>query len=481
MTPVTGPDLSSVKTSGTSVTLKWKDRNVNESAYRVQRAVGAGISAGSPVIGTVNSTDVTGKGTDYTSTDTIAVGTTQCYQINTVTSGASDSSNEVCAGSMSTLPAPVSDTAVITSLNPAVVSGASSSVTIGTDGLPLISYVEGTTKKAFKVAHCTDSNCTTATITTIDSAGSVGDYSSIKIGKDGLGIVSYTRPLDTTGTRFSTLMVAHCVNVSCTSVNRVVLDGSGANFANSKTSLAIASDGFASIAYRSADGKIRVAHCVNVVCSGVKYTIVDNSGGISNTANEVSIAANQSGKQYLAYYSPSGSLRVATCLVADCTSTARHNVDVSAAGVTNGGYASMTIGRDGLPLISYQKNFTSRSDLIVAQCRNFDCSSVMKTTVDTGGNTGWYTSIAIGGDGLGVVSYYDQTNTNLKVAHCADPVCGTATTTTIDEFDNTGLASSITIGTDGLPLISYSGATEGNLKVAHCANVGCTGGFVVPF
>ena len=36
---------------------------------------------------------------------------------------------------------------------------------------------------------------------------------------------------------------------------------------------------------------------------------------------------------------------------------------------------------------------------------------------------GCYTSITIGADGLGLISYFDSTNGDLKVAHCSNPFC----------------------------------------------------------
>jgi hypothetical protein len=45
------------------------------------------------------------------------------------------------------------------------------------------------------------------------------------------------------------------------------------------------------------------------------------------------------------------------------------------------------------------------------------------TTLDGSGNVGWFSSVTIGTDGLGRISYYDTTNGDLKVAHCSDVFC----------------------------------------------------------
>jgi len=68
--------------------------------------------------------------------------------------------------------------------------GLDASATIGADGLGLISYLDSTNKD-LKVAHCSDTNCTSATITTLDSIGSSISPTSITIGADGLGLISY--------------------------------------------------------------------------------------------------------------------------------------------------------------------------------------------------------------------------------------------------------------------------------------------------
>ena len=62
---------------------------------------------------------------------------------------------------------------------------------------------------------------------------------------------------------------------------------------------------------------------------------------------------------------------------------------------------------------------------------------------------GIYSSLAIGTDGLPVISYYDTTAGNLKVAKCNDASCegGDETVTTVDaSVNDVGAYSSIAIG-----------------------------------
>ena len=68
--------------------------------------------------------------------------------------------------------------------------GVNTSIAIGTNGNPIISYYD-LTNSALKVAACNNPTCTTSTNTTIDSNGYVGYFTSIAIGTNGNPIISY--------------------------------------------------------------------------------------------------------------------------------------------------------------------------------------------------------------------------------------------------------------------------------------------------
>jgi hypothetical protein len=63
-----------------------------------------------------------------------------------------------------------------------------------------------------------------------------------------------------------------------------------------------------------------------------------------------------------------------------------------------------------------------------------------------------------------------NTNSDLKVAHCTDVACTTASHATLDSTGDVGYFTSVAIGTDGLGLISYYDVSNGDLKVAHLSN-----------
>jgi len=114
------------------------------------------------------------------------------------------------------------------------------SIAIGTDGFPVISYTD-TSIPELKFVHCTSVNCSTAdTPLTLEASG---EFSSITIGTDGFPAVSYH---DDTNTN---LKFVHCTSVNCSTRDTPLTLDSDAGNVGRFSSIAIGTDGFPVISY----------------------------------------------------------------------------------------------------------------------------------------------------------------------------------------------------------------------------------------
>jgi hypothetical protein len=299
--------------------------------------------------------------------------------------------------------------ATLTTLDSAGEVGNYSSVTIGADGLGLISYFDKTNGD-LRLAHCSNAACTSATLTTVDSTGQVGLFTSVTIGADGLGLISYSSDY----TNYD-LKVAHCSDPSCTSATLTTLDSTGE--VGPGSSVTIGADGLGLISYYDyTNYDLKVAHCSDPSCTSAIFTTLDSAGQVGYFTS-LTVGSDDLG--LISYYDyTNGALKVAHCSNTACTSATLTTLD-SIGGVGN--ISSVTIGADGLGLISYFDQ--SDADLKVAHCSNAPCTSATLTTVDSTGLVGGFSSVTVGADGLGLISYYDYTNGDLKVAHCSNLPC----------------------------------------------------------
>lgn len=349
--------------------------------------------------------------------------------------------------------------------------GFDTSIVIGADGLPVISYRDNTAG-ALKVAKCANAACVgSATITTVDDpVNNVGSHTSIALGTDGLPVISYQ---DTTA---FTLKVAKCANAACTGAATITTVDNSTNVVGFFTSIAIGTDGLPVISYFDATtAALKVAKCANAACTGIATITTVDDPPANSVGQDTSIAIGADGRPVISYQdNTAGALKVAKCANAACTGGATiTTVDDSPNRV--GIQTSIAIGTDLRPVISYQDN--TAGTLKVAKCANVLCTGDATITIvdDPANIVGAETSIAIGADGLPVISYFDSTAGALKVAKCNNAACaGGATITTVDDPANSvGSSTSIAIGADGLPVISYYDGAAGALKVAKCGTRSC--------
>lgn len=345
------------------------------------------------------------------------------------------------------------------------------SIAIGADRMPVIAYFDDSAD-ALKVAKCANPACTgAATITTVDDPpNSVGSHTSIAIGLDGLPVISYQ---DFTA---GTLKVAKCTNTSCTGASTITVVDDPAAFVGSYTALAVAADGRPVIAYQDVtNSALKVAKCANPACTGAA-TITTVEDATEVLGAHVALAIAPDGLPVISYFDDTAdALRVAKCASADCTGTATITVVDDPANAV--GYdTSIAIGSGGRPVISYLD--ATAAALKVALCANANCTGVATiTTVDDSASNllGSNTSIAISGDGFPVISYQDFTAGVLKVAKCFNAACTASTLiSTVDDPPNfVATSTALAIGADGLPVIAYQDFSANALKVVKCGSRSC--------
>ncbi|MBN2083341.1 PKD domain-containing protein, partial [bacterium] len=145
-------------------------------------------------------------------------------------------------------------------------------------------------------------------------------------------------------------------------------------------------------------------------------------------------------------------------------------VTVDSAG--NVGYDNSLAVVDGCPAISYYDN--TNKDLKYARATTSTGASAsdwsqIVTVESSAGTIGLYTSLAVV-DGCPAISYYDSTNDNLKYARATTSTGGSTSGWTqkvvVDYTGDVGRYTSLAV-IDGCPAISYFDSTNDDLKYAR--------------
>jgi hypothetical protein len=312
-------------------------------------------------------------------------------------------------------------------------------------------------------------------LTTVDDSGDDSFQPSIAIGVDGLPLISFFRGSDST---HGGLFVMHCRTLDCTAYDINKIDTTTSGYVGTMSSIVIGQDGLGLIAYADGENnRLMVAHCADVPCTYADkiYPVVSLTSGYSLLSISAAIGVDGNPLISLIYFRLTGNdlLYAVHCNDMYCssvTSLLLYAADSLAS------ETSLTIGADGLGLISFHDD--TLGHLRTAHCSNVACSAMTGMAIDTTADVGVDNSITIGTDGLGLIAYYCETAGALKVAHCTDIACTTATSTIIDD-DGANIMGNwpdITIGSDGLGFIVYDAVkgTDQILKMAHCSNVTCS-------
>ncbi len=295
-----------------------------------------------------------------------------------------------------------------------------------------------------------------------------GADTSIVVDGDGNPAISYVD--------YGALMVLRCGSPTCTVGNSITRPEPVNSPERRYNSLALDSSGSPVVSYYDrAASALKVLHCGNLACTaGNSIAVPDNSGDVGSFT---SLELDAFGNPVVSYSDATdGDLKVLHCGNANCTA-GNSIVSVDSGLDIVGEYASLTLDGAGNPVVSYYDE--TNTDLKVLHCGNANCTAGNSITApDTAGTVGLYSSLALDASGRPVVGYYDQTNGDVKVLHCNDANCSGAdeSITSPDTVGVVGVFSSLVLDAGGNPVASYYDQTNGDLKVLHCGNTNCTTG-----
>jgi hypothetical protein len=340
-------------------------------------------------------------------------------------------------------------------------SGLAPSIAIGSDGNPVIAFQSGVGPAAtVKLAHCNDPVCAGGD-ETVNVLASPGMSPSVAVGADGNPVIAYVDASNLS------LKAVVCNDPSCAGGDDAPSNVDAAGIIR-YPSLAVGADGDPVIAYYDAtNGGMKVAHCDDPACTSKTRAFIDSTGGPDDGIG-VSLAIGEDGSPVVAYYDVQSGrdLKVVRCNDPACLGGDETTSFVDTAGDV-GNSASIAIGFDGNPVISYADN-TLTSRLKVARCNDPACAGGDETISYVDNVGGWWSSLKIGLDGNPVISHGSElVGADLRFVRCNDPACaGGDETHSIPDAGGGSAFTSLAVAIDGRAVVAYRGS-GGALKVAR--------------
>ncbi|MHB9036143.1 MAG: Ig-like domain-containing protein, partial [Armatimonadota bacterium] len=351
--------------------------------------------------------------------------------------------------------------------DPACVFGMHTSVAVGSDGYPRISYYDSTNNDLKYAAW----NGEQWVVETVDGsaltgqAADVGQFTSLKLDSGDNPHISY---YDLTNTD---LKYAYWKN-GAWHIQRVDGFASSTDKVGQYSSLALDSSGKPRIAYYDETNK-DLLYAEGSAADNPTWTIsstpVDSTGDVGQYT---SLALDSTGKPRISYYDKTNTnLKYAEGSAATSPVWTPSNVDSGANDL--GQYSSLALDSTGKPHIAYYD--ATGKDLKYAEGSAATSPTWTKSTVESANMVGEYCSLALASDGKPGISYYSSTGGNLKYAQGSAASSPVWTLTTIDDGTaeagadtyDVGKYTSLVIDSNGNPHVSYQDVTNGDLKYIY--------------
>lgn len=273
---------------------------------------------------------------------------------------------------------------------------------------PIISYFDAS-NGTLKLLSCNSPDCSKTNISVPDDSKKAGMYTSLTLDSKGNPVVSYYDFIN------GDLKLLHCDDSGCTgdeSKNISTPDTIGD--VGLYTSLALDSDGNPVISYYASDTGLKLLHCDDPYCRDDESSniVIPDKGAVGWFS---SLCLDISGNPVISYQNViTGELKLLHCDDSHCVGDESKNISV----IGMGSNISMTLDDRGHPVVSYHDS--TNGDLVLLHCDDPGCTGDESGNIsvpDTEGDVGQYTSIVLDATGNPVVSYYDFSNGNLKLFH----------------------------------------------------------------
>ena len=346
--------------------------------------------------------------------------------------------------------------------------GAPTSLALDANGHPVIAYSDFTNGD-LKLLHCGDPNCTSDnSVTSPDTHGNVGDYLSLVLDANGNPVISY-HDADNRD-----LKLLHCNDPNCAGDDESITSPDSQGIVGLFSSLVLDSQGFPVVSYRNAPNpNLKLLHCNDANCAGDDESIeLPDTMGV--VGSYTSLKLDPLGHPVVSYRdSTNRDLKVLHCDDPNCSGENESITSPDTSGDV-GAWTSMVLDSEGRPVISYYD--WTNTNLKLLWCLDPDCASESSiVSPDTDGNVGGWSSLALDGSGRPVVSYFDHDAGNLKVLRCGDQRCSANNSiTAVDTGTKVGTYTSLVLDSDDRPIVAYFDSANADLKLLHCFDPTCS-------